>query len=347
MDARWSPMLCEPADTMPDDPESWVLEPKYDGWRALMLIEPTGVTVIGGRNNKTYTGQVPYIEAALRAALPANTVLDGELMHPAGWGSVQSAMTTKGGLPGLTFVAFDVLQVNGRDLRRLSYDHRRDVLEMIEWPEHTYLTPTGVADEATHVRMLDLGMEGSVVKRRDGAYMGGRRSSMWRKLKAIASEDCEIIGWEEGKNGRSGEIGALIVRLPSGVQTTVSGMTDKVRAEMLADWPAYEGQIVEVVHNGVMDSGKLRHPRYKRLRTDRTPVRATPKPANGKPRSGGSRMRNYKAMGDAKLLGCIRELENRTGDAYHRAQGDPNFSLDQHIAAARQAALSKGLINRI
>jgi ATP-dependent DNA ligase len=90
--------------------------------------------------------------------------------------------------------------------------------------------------------MLDLGMEGSVIKRRDSATspVSARRS--WRKLKAIASEDCEIVGFEDGKNGRSGEVGAIVVRLPSGVETTASGMTDKVRADMLAEPGQVPGQ---------------------------------------------------------------------------------------------------------
>jgi ATP-dependent DNA ligase len=347
MDARWKPMLCKEADVMPEDGDPWVLEPKYDGWRAVIVIEPTGVVVYGGRNGNRYTGQVPYIEEALRGALPVNTVLDGELTHPSGWGAVQSAMTTKGGATGLTFIAFDVLQINDSDVRGLEWTNRRELLEMIPWPGHTYLTPTGVASAETHVRMLDLGMEGSVIKRRNSAYQSGQRTGTWVKLKAIASEDCEIVGFEDGKNGRSGEVGAIVVRLPSGVETTASGMTDKLRAEMKADPDKFLGKIVEVAHNGVMDSGKLRHPRFKRMRDDRSPAPA-PKPVTtSSRRGGGSRMRNYKAMGDAKLLGCIRELDARSGDAYQRAQGDANFSVDQHLAAARNAALGKGLINRI
>lgn len=344
MDARWKPMLCEPAEAMPTSPAGWVLEPKYDGWRAITVIEPTGVTVYGGRNGNKYTGQVPYIEDALREQLPANTVLDGELIHPSGWGGVQSAMTTRGGLPGVTFVAFDVLQVNGNDVCGLAWENRRSILEMIEWPEHTYLTPTGAANEQTHVRMLDLGMEGTVIKLRDSRYTPGQRSKCWRKLKAIATEDCVIVGFEDGENGRSGEVGAIVVRLPSGVETTASGMTDKVRADMLANPDTYLNQMVEIAHNGVLDSGKLRHPRFKRMRGDRTPVTppATPKPT-ATPRTSRPRMRNYKAMGDSKLAGCIRELTAGSGDAYFRAQNDPNFTPEEHLRAARNAARTKGL----
>jgi hypothetical protein len=55
-------------------------------------------------------------------------------------------------------------------------------------------------------------------------------------------------------------------------------------------------------------------------------------------------MRNYKAMGDAKLTLCVRELENQWGDAFHRASGDANYSVDEHLSAAREAARGRGLI---
>jgi ATP-dependent DNA ligase len=351
MDARWKPMLCESADAMPEDPGAWVLEPKFDGWRTLVVIESTGVTVIGGRNDNTYSGKVPYIESALAGALPDGTVIDGELIDPqGGWNGVQSVMTS--GIahkpsalsPALTLVAFDVLQVNGRDLRALEWENRRAVLEMVEWPANTYLSPTGTADAATHVRMLELGMEGSVIKRRDGVYQSGRRSTMWLKLKAIATEDCEIVGFEDGKNGRAGEVGAILVKLPSGITTTASGMTDKVRADMLANPDNYLGKLVEIAHNGIMASGKPRHPRFKRMRDDRSPA-TPPKPPATSPRrsrAGGSRMRNYKAMGDQKLRDCMASFKAQSGDCYSRAEQDVNFSVEQHRRACHEAALARG-----
>jgi bifunctional non-homologous end joining protein LigD len=353
-DARWKPMLASPADEMPADLSEWVLEPKWDGWRTLVVIEPAGVTVIGGRNNNTYNGKVPYIESALAGALPAGTVLDGELVSLSnGWGHVQSTMTGKfahrptAADPALTFVAFDVLQVKGNLLTSVGWEHRRDVLEMIDWPEYTYLTPNGQASLEAHLKMLAQGMEGSMLKRRTSAYQGGQRVPTWLKLKAIASEDCEIVGFEPGKNGRSGEVGAIIVRLPSGVETTASGMTDKVRADMLANPQNYLGKLVEIAHNGVMDSGKLRHPRFKRLRDDKSPAPAPKRPSSGS-RAPGKRMRNYKAMGDAKLRECVdqfREANARGfsgGEHFVRANNDPNFSAEQHRRACYDAASERG-----
>lgn len=337
-------MLATAADEMPADLTEWVLEPKWDGWRTLVVIEPAGVTVIGGRNNNTYSGKVPYIESALAGALPAGTVLDGELVSLSnGWGHVQSTMTGKfahrptAADPALTFVAFDVLQVKGNLLTSVGWEHRRDVLEMIDWPEYTYLTPNGQASLEAHLKMLAQGMEGSMLKRRTSVYQGGQRVPTWLKLKAIATEDARIVGYEHGKNGRSGEIGALVIELDSGVQTTVSGMTDKLRADMLANWSNYDGEVVEIAHNGIMDSGKPRHPRYKRLRSDKSPAPAPKRPSSGS-RAPAKRMRNYKAMGDEKLRNCLHDLANASGDAYRRANDDPNYTAREHYDAAVSAA---------
>jgi bifunctional non-homologous end joining protein LigD len=352
MDARFSPMLATAAATLPADADRYVLEPKFDGWRAIVHIDDDGkVTLYGGRNGKSYTGKVPYIENALAKALPHGTAIDGELIAPAGWGDVQGVMTRGVGKahvptaasPALTLVAFDCLFVNGNDLRTLSYDDRRAVLEMIPWPEHTHLTPNGPVSQEKHIELVELGMEGSVLKVRTSRYENSRSRS-WLKLKTTDSEDCEIVGFEQGKNGRSGEVGAIVVKLPSGEETTASGMTDKVRADMLANPQDYLGKIVEIAHNGHQSSGKVRHPRFKRMRDDRTPAAAprAPRPAGSGGGGGGTKMRAYNLMGEAKLIKSWRELNAGAGDAYERHFVHAG-TIDDHIEACRAAMQAKGL----
>lgn len=350
MDARYKPMLCESAEAIPADAGAWVLEPKFDGWRTIVVVQPTGAVLLyGGRNGNAYSGKVPYVEQALAAALPPGTAIDGELVCPSGWGGVQSAMTSGAPhvpsalSPALTLVAFDVLEVNGQDVRALTWEQRRQILEMIAWPNFTYLSPTGDASVGSHARMLDLGMEGSVVKRRASTYRPGARSRDWLKLKAIGSEDCTVVGFDPGEGEFAGMIGAIRFRTPRGVESSASGMTLAERQRMTADPDAYVGRIVEIVHNGVMASGKLRHPRFKRMRDDRSPAPAPkPKPARRRAPRGGPWMRNYKAMTDAKLAGCVRELVFGHGDAYQRVI-DHGGDLSQHIRVAREEAMSRGL----
>jgi ATP-dependent DNA ligase len=351
MDPRLAPMLASPSDEMPADLDQWRLEPKFDGWRGVIHVLETGVHIYGGRNGSDYSGKLPYITDALATVLPVGTALDGEIVGANGWGDVQGTMTRGAGAhkpsaisPALTFVCFDVILLNGQDVRELPYENRRSLLELMEWPTHTYATPSSHASAQAHLAMLDAGMEGSVLKRIDSLYTSGIRSQAWRKLKAIDSEDCTIVGFEDGKNGRAGEVGAIVVELPSGVKTTASGMTDKVRKDMLDNPDKYLGKMVEIAHNGVLDSGKLRHPRFKRMRDDRAPAPAPAPKKPRAPRATGKSMRNYGAMGDAKLLTCIRELTFKNGDAYRRVEaGRYGGSYQDHLHNALNAAASRGL----
>lgn len=345
MDPDLKPMLADVANGLPADPTDWVLEPKFDGWRTVVLCNGSSAHMWNGRNGNEYSGKLPYLEQALYEALPSNTALDGELIANGGFGAVGSTMRANGPhrpsalSPALQLVVFDVTRINGNDVRSIPWTQRRGLLEMMPWPTNVYLAPTGEATEKAHLGMLDLGMEGSMLKRRDARYQSGVRSNVWQKLKAIASEDCVIVGWEESKT-QSGRVGALEVELASGVRTTAGGLTDKMKADILANFDAkYAGKMVEVTHNGVLASGKLRHPRFGRMRDDRSAPKPKPAPRASRGPSG-PKMRNYKAMGREKLLGCINELMGGYGEATARV-AQHSGTVDDHIAEAKRVAREK------
>jgi ATP-dependent DNA ligase len=354
MAAPFKPMLCHDAkDGLPTDASEWALEGKFDGWRTLVSINGD-VGLYGGRNGATYTGKVPYIEESLRAALPPDTLVDGELISASGTaGGVQTIMAAGGAhkpnafSPALTLVVFDVILLNGADVKALPYSNRRSLLEMIQWPTHTYLSPVGECSEANHQRMLELGLEGSVLKRRTSPYMPGARSRDWLKMKFVDSEDCEIIGFEQGEGASNQhQLGAFVVKLPTGVETTIKIPTKRDVEAVTADPDAFRGRIVEVAHNGVMASGKLRHPRFLRWREDRDKPQPAPKAKpKRKPRARQKSMRNYNAMGNDKLMACIAELNGGYGDAYQRVQtGQYAGDLTEHIVTATAVARVKGLL---
>lgn len=357
MTAPFKPMLCDTAEGMPDNASEWALEGKFDGWRTLVALNGDTVGLYGGRNAASYTGKVPYIEQALAATLPPGTMLDGELVAPSGTaGGVQTIMAAKGAhkpnafSPHLTLVVFDVVLLNGADVKSLTYTNRRSLLSMIDWPSHTYLSPSGECTQANHDRMLDLGLEGSVLKRLSSTYTPGARSHDWLKMKFVDSEDCEIIGFEQGEGaGNQHQLGAFVVKLPTGIETTIKIPTTKEVEAVTADRESYRGRIVEVAHNGVMASGKLRHPRFLRWREDRDKPKPAAKPrAKRAPATGstaGKSMRNYGAMGAAKLTAALTELNGGFGDAFERVQsGRYAGDLSDHINAATEAARKKGLI---
>src|ERR1700722_4682932 len=110
------PMLCHgaPGKTVGAVPTdgTWVMEPKLDGWRWIMVRGADRVRSYAGRNGTEHTGEAPAIEAAL-VCLPLDTIIDGEMVGGSYSATVSSALANKG---SLLFVAFDVLKLDGVDV---------------------------------------------------------------------------------------------------------------------------------------------------------------------------------------------------------------------------------------
>lgn len=267
-----------------------ILEPKMDGWRLLAHVTDDGVRMYS-RNGLSYSGRLPLIEREIRDRFPAGTWLDGEAVaieigdgveinH--NWGLVQSVMTTSGGHPlrdKVTYVVFDMLAHGGIDARPLSFRNRRALLEQVFGAggfDRVALSVQMPATEANHETLIALGYEGSVVKHLDAPYASGRRGRGQFKIKPQATVDAVVIGFKPGENGFAGLIGAIIFGQhdpDSGEMVErgrCSGMDYATRVWMTehADRLIADRTVIEVAHHGPMAEG-LRHPQYKRMRTDR------------------------------------------------------------------------------
>lgn len=359
------PMLCASADDVPLG--DYALEPKLDGWRFLMHNTGRGVISVAGRNASDYSGQLPYIESEVAKCLPPDTCLDGELIGSE-WGDVQSVMSSGGvHIPtrkngGLHYVVFDVLRCDGQDTRSLPWAERRAILEAANFDGYVARTDVFPATPRALQVAIATGFEGVVCKMRDSVYTNGR-SSAWVKIKAEWTCEARVVGWEVGTGTNANRLGAFVVELldendlpkigPDGkpVRTKVGGgMTDAVREEFrgvasrVAIPSKWNSAVIEVKHNGVLTSGKVRHPTFVRLRSDKSaPVRKPRTAAPPRTPKPGAWVRNYGAMGDAKLLAAIRGLEAGSGEHAERViakGGDMQFNL----ARAKEAARSKGLI---
>lgn len=355
------PMLCGSADSPPVGPR-WIAEPKLDGWRFIVHVADDGVHAYGGRNASDYSGCVPYLEQSL-IALPAGTVLDGELMHTLGFDAVGSVMRSNvahvptPGDPPMTYVVFDMLAVAGRNMRHMPWEDRRQVVETladglphVQVPRY-YELGTPNAAQAALKAALDDGYEGLVCKDRRAAYVHVR-SQNWLKVKPQQTADARVIGFKASKT-RPGLVGALEVELlANGVKTTIKCPSDEAQQEATHHPERWLGKVIEFDHHGLnATSGVPRHPTRARRRDDLAPAPKRParvpssaqapgqNPAN-KPR--GWSKRNYGAMHDAKLRGCIEELQLHSGDAYQRCiakGGDPEADL----AVAWRVAEGRGI----
>jgi bifunctional non-homologous end joining protein LigD len=113
---------------------------------------------------------------------------------------------------------FDVLHLNGSSTRALPYAERRELLEELALDGPAWRTPTSlVVDSAEEFvsRVVDLGLEGVVAKRRDSRYLSGRRTTAWLKHKVRREEQLAVTGL---RRTRAGAVEAIFVarRRPDG-----------------------------------------------------------------------------------------------------------------------------------
>jgi bifunctional non-homologous end joining protein LigD len=239
------------------DPRS-VYEPKYDGIRAIVLVEPgrSPAVRIWSRNGNEKSAQFPEIVAALTAwssTLDAPVVLDGEIvaLHPdgraAGFQRLQGRINVS--VPGYrstapaqtaeeqpaAFIAFDLLRDGATDLRARPLAERRAALEARcggMGSALLRLSEQAVGDgRDLYARADAQGWEGLVVKRRASPYRDGRRTPDWQKLKIQLQDEFVIGGWTAPRGTRR-HFGALVLGVPtkSGALTYVgdvgTGFTD-------------------------------------------------------------------------------------------------------------------------
>jgi bifunctional non-homologous end joining protein LigD len=237
-------------------------EPKYDGIRALAMIQAgggPGAVRLWSRLGNDKTAQFPEIARALEVfarRLKADVVLDGEIValdergEPAGFQRLQARMhlTSEHDIRGregtepVAFIAFDVLRDGEMDARPLPLTARRARLERIFGNTGTPLLALSAFSpgdgRALHREVLARGWEGLVAKELDAPYQEGRRSRAWRKIKVLRQQECVVGGFTEGRGSRP-HFGALIVGVWAGgaldyVGHTGTGFSERELARLAA-----------------------------------------------------------------------------------------------------------------
>jgi bifunctional non-homologous end joining protein LigD len=199
----------------PPKGEEWLHEIKFDGYRILSWLDH-GKAQLRTRHGHDWTKRFPEIAAAVER-LPANlAVLDGEVVALSAEGistfsALQQAHST-GQTGRLVYYLFDVLYLEGFDLRQVSLEARQAILQkLLERNREKRLQRVdhlvgGGAEFFEHCRRL--GLEGMISKRRQSSYRSGR-SDNWLKLKCVQSEPF-VIGGFTVQSGRT-QMRALIV----------------------------------------------------------------------------------------------------------------------------------------
>jgi ATP-dependent DNA ligase len=218
------PMLAKLADELPPEGE-FLYEPKWDGFRAIVFRGGKDV-YIQSRDSRPLDRYFPDLHESLLERLPKDCVLDGEIviatprgldfdalqlrLHPAASRVAKLAKETPA-----SFVAFDVLALEGKSLMRESQAERRKILEKLlaKAKPPLYVTPMtrdrDVALDWLH-RFEGAGLDGVVAKPVELVYLPGKRAMI--KVKHARTADCVVAGFRWHKTGKDA-VGSLLLGL--------------------------------------------------------------------------------------------------------------------------------------
>jgi ATP-dependent DNA ligase len=224
IDPPVEPMLAKLADALPTTGD-FLFEPKWDGFRAIVFRGGSDV-FIQSRDLKPLDRYFPELHDVLVAQLPDGCVLDGEIviatpsgldfdalqlrLHPAA-----SRVAKLAGTMPSSFVAFDLLALEGRDVRAEPQLTRRARLEQLlaraARPIHlTPMTRDRAVAEDWLSRFEGAGLDGVVAKPANGHYEPGKRAMI--KVKHARTADCVVAGFRWHKSGQD-KVGSLLLGL--------------------------------------------------------------------------------------------------------------------------------------
>jgi ATP-dependent DNA ligase len=244
------PMLAKLSEDLPAG--AYLYEPKWDGFRALVFRGQDDV-YLQSRDSRPLDRYFPELHDSLLERLPGSCVLDGEIviatargldfdllqlrLHPAASRVQKLAQETPA-----SFIAFDVLAIEGRNLMAEPQTTRRAALEKllgkVQRPVH--LTPvtrdrTIALDWLT--RFEGAGLDGVIAKPESTTYQPGKRAMI--KVKHVRSADCVVAGFRWHKSGKDA-VGSLLLGLydDAGVLQHVgvaSSFTTAVRKQLVRE----------------------------------------------------------------------------------------------------------------
>ena len=220
------PMLATIIEQPFDNPD-WLFEIKWDGYRAITFIDGGRARLVS-RNRNDLTAQFSELATLAKYVNAERAILDGEIvaLDDAGRPSFSLMQQRTGFQPGkrrlprrsaegvpIIYYAFDLLYLDGFDLRRVALEQRKQLLqdrikagELIHYSDHY---PEKGLDlfEAAKQR----GLEGIVAKKRNSCYEE-RRSREWLKIKITQRQECVIGGYTDPEGSRE-YFGALVLGL--------------------------------------------------------------------------------------------------------------------------------------
>ncbi|MDP9189168.1 MAG: non-homologous end-joining DNA ligase [Actinomycetota bacterium] len=220
-----SPMLAK-AGKLPDpDPERWAYEIKWDGIRALGFAR-RGKWRMQSRRLEDVSARYPELQGLGEALADRAIVVDGEVvaLDERGRPSFQlvqrrmgltspAAVKARLAETPVNYVVFDLLHLDGRNLRGVPYSERRALLAELPLEGPRWSCPAHRLDGGPELleAARRQGLEGVVAKRLDSPYREGRRSGEWIKERVWRRQEFVIGGQIPGEGRRAERVGSLLV----------------------------------------------------------------------------------------------------------------------------------------
>ncbi|MCV7030445.1 non-homologous end-joining DNA ligase [Mycobacterium sherrisii] len=305
-----APMLATLTDKRFDDP-NWIFERKFDGMRCLAFRDGDHIRLLS-RNRQPLNGTYPELVDALAAQRTTRFVVDGEVVAFQGrrtsfarlqgrLGITDAEVARASQIP-VYYYLFDLLHLDGEDTTALPLRWRKRLLRTaISFDDPLRNTAHRVGHGlAAYQAACKRGDEGVIAKLADSPYEGGR-SKNWLKFKCVRDQEFVVGGYTSPKGSRI-ELGALLIGYYAGPkknrdlvyagkvgtgfdEATLRGLHQRLRP-LEQDTPPFSRGLVRengarwvrpemVVQIGFTEwtrDGKLRHPRYQGLRTDKEPA---------------------------------------------------------------------------
>ena len=294
-------MLAKTGDTKILKYEKYIFEPKLDGTRAMLIYKKGEIQLI---NRRSYNIGRRYPEFEFKNCLNCEScILDGEIIVYNSRGlpdfhflqmrdlvESYADIMLRSRLYPATYVVFDILEFNGKDLRNLPLLERKNYLRScVKDCERLQIIPYTEDGEKLWETVKKLNLEGVMAKRKDSKYIEGR-SDMWLKIKYFKTVDTVIVGYTPGQGKREKTFGALLLALYDKdklrfVGKVGTGFDEEISEYLLSKFkkddvnvvnpPDYEvvwvkPEIVcEVQYLEVTQDMKLRAPSFKKLRRDK------------------------------------------------------------------------------
>ncbi len=308
------PMLAKTGE--PFDSDGYIFEPKWDGLRTLLFKVGSRIE-LQNRNLRDVTGGYPELQALNNSIRAKTAILDGEavvlgpkgtpdfhqLQNRFGINDPKRAEVLRKAIP-VTYVAFDLLHINGRDVINNPLEERKKKLKTIirEGPHLLYGDHVEKQGKRFFVEASKKGFEGVIGKERRSPYQPGVRSSTWVKVKGTKTIDCIIVGFSRGEGARASTFGSLVVaaydqkgqlqhlgNVGGGLDNRTLDNLSLRLSKLVRKTPVLAGPVeapspvtwvkpslvCEVKFMNFTTDRKLRFPRFSRLRSDKKPEDCT------------------------------------------------------------------------